>query len=258
MKYKLLLLDVDGTLVESRQGAMPTERVRLAVRSAQDKGVHVALVTGRAIYYAKDVILALGLQGPSVFNGGPDVMDVSTGAILHRRTISVEALRELVSLSVPFGYPIFTDADEYSTQILTQGDIIQEAEQFFVEAVQTKDAGRMVDALQSVKGVSALLASSWHVGDVVDIHVTHEHGTKRYGVEKLMRILGVRKEQVMGIGDGYNDLPMLEAAGFRVVMGQAPREVQAAADYVTGTLAQDGVAQAIEKFILTPNSDPRP
>ena len=51
---------------------------------------------------------------------------------------------------------------------------------------------------------------------------------------------------------------MLEAAGFRVVMGQAPREVQAAADYVTGTLAQDGVAQAIEKFILTPNSDPRP
>lgn len=54
----------------------------------------------------------------------------------------------------------------------------------------------------------------------------------------------------MGIGDGYNDLPMLEAVGCKVVMGQAPPEVKAVADYVTGTFEQDGVAEAVEKLIL--------
>lgn len=251
MKYKLLLLDVDGTVVASRPDALPSERVRRAVTSAQKKGVHVALVTGRAIYFTKEVIAALELHGPSVFNGGPDIIDVRSGEVLHRRTIAKESLKELVALALPFGYPIYTDSDEYSTQMLQPDDITQEAEQFFIEGVKTSDATHLVETLQSVKGVSVQMAVSWQEGDVTDIHVTHEHGTKRYGVEKLIELLGVSKNQTMGIGDGYNDLPMLEAVGLKVVMGQAPPEVKAVADYITGALDEDGVAEAIEKFILT-------
>ncbi|QQS18544.1 HAD family phosphatase [Candidatus Saccharibacteria bacterium] len=109
----------------------------------------------------------------------------------------------------------------------------------------------MVEAFNSVDGVSAQLASSWKDGDVMDIHVTNLHGTKRYGVEKLIQLLGVKKRNVMAIGDGYNDMPMLEAAGLKVAMGQAPPEVRSVADYVTSVLEEDGVAEAIEKFILS-------
>lgn len=249
-KYKLLLLDVDGTVVVSQPEALPSERVRRAVKLAQESGVHVALVTGRAIYLAKDVVAALELRGPSVFNGGPDIIDVTNGEVLYRKVLSVDSLRELVNLAMPFGYPVYTDTDEYSKQITSPNEIVDEAEQFFIEAAQTTDAAHMVEAFHSVRGVSAQLAGSWKHGDVIDIHVTHEHGTKRYGVEKLIELLGVCKDQTMGIGDGYNDLPMLEAVGFKVVMGQAPPEVQAVADYITGTLENDGVAEAIEKFIL--------
>lgn len=130
MKYKLLLLDVDGTVVASRPDALPSERVRRAVSLAQKKGVHVALVTGRAIYFAKEVIAALELRGPSVFNGGPDIIDVSSGEVLHRRTISETSLKELVALALPFGYPMYTDSDEYSTKIIQPDDIAQEADSF--------------------------------------------------------------------------------------------------------------------------------
>jgi hydroxymethylpyrimidine pyrophosphatase-like HAD family hydrolase len=84
----------------------------------------------------------------------------------------------------------------------------------------------------------------------MDIHVTHEHATKRYGVEQLTEMLSLPKEQVMAIGDGHNDMPLLEAAGLKVAMGNAPDEVKQLANYIAPTLADDGVAAAIEKFIL--------
>ncbi|QQS18545.1 HAD family phosphatase [Candidatus Saccharibacteria bacterium] len=101
-QYKLLLLDIDGTLVASKPNALPTKRVVQTVKAAQSFGVHVAVVTGRAIYFARDVVDSLGLVGPSVFNGGPVVIDLPSGRVIHRQTISVPRLQELVELALPF------------------------------------------------------------------------------------------------------------------------------------------------------------
>ena len=84
---------------------------------------------------------------------------------------------------------------------------------------------------------------------MVDIHVTHEHGTKRYGVERLIEMLDIHKDNVIAIGDSHNDLPLFEAAGLKIVMGNAPEEVKLIADFVTATLDEDGVAVAIEKYL---------
>lgn len=82
------------------------------------------------------------------------------------------------------------------------------------------------------------------------IYVTHREGTKAHGVRKLISMVGVAKEQVIGIGDGLNDLPLLENCDFKVAMGNAAPEVKRIADYVAPSVDRDGVAQTIEKFIL--------
>ena len=82
------------------------------------------------------------------------------------------------------------------------------------------------------------------------MEVTDREATKARGLETACRLLGVDMGQVMAIGDSGNDISSLRAAGLGVAMGNAPEEVLAAADVVTGTNVQDGAAQAIERYIL--------
>lgn len=249
MKYKLLLLDLDGTTVASSGDARPSQRVKEAVNKAQDYLV-VALATGRPFALAKPVIEEIGLQGPAVFNGGAEIVDMGSGKVLYRQLLEVPTLQELVRLALPFNYNLYSDSDQYGKPITDANKITEPAAKILVENVSTKDVGDILNQLNSVAGVSAHSTTSWGSGDVVDIHVTHELATKRHGVEKLIEMLGLSKAEVIAVGDGFNDMPMLEAAGRKVAMGNAPDEVKKVVDWVAPSLTEDGVAVTIEKFIL--------
>ena len=249
MNYEAVILDLDGTTVASREGSLPSQRVIDAVKKAQDK-VHVVVATGRPYSYAVPIIEVLGLTGPGVFNGGAELRESSTGEIIRRQIISKADMKELVRLSLPFGYDVYTDAEQYETPLKSPDDITEGASKLFIEAVRTNDAIHLLEELEAVELASAHPTTSWMEGDVVDIHVTHSSATKKHGVERIISLLNTTKARTMAIGDSHNDIPMLEAAGFKVVMGNAPEEVKAVADYVTATLENDGVAEAIEKFIF--------
>lgn len=249
MKYELLLLDLDGTTVASKGEALPSQRVIDAVGKAQDH-LKVAVATGRPYELAQPVIDKLGLTGPGVFNGGAEIIDMGTKEVLSRQLLSIETLQELVRLALPFGYNVYTDDDQYANALSAPDEITKPAAKLFIEAVTTSDAINVLEQLNGVPEASAHPTTSWEDGDVVDIHVTHEHATKRHGAEQLIAMLGLTKEQVIAIGDGHNDMPLLEAAGLKVAMGNAPDEVKQLADYVAPSLADDGVAATIEKYVL--------
>lgn len=249
MNYKLLILDLDGTTVEPRGDALPSERVIAAITAAKEK-LNVAVATGRPLPLAKHVIDALNLEGLGVVNGGAEIIDMKTGEIKYVKKIELNALRELVELCLPFGYRLFTSDDQYGTSLASARDATRDAEKLFIEAVASADAIRILEELEAVKGVAAHPTKSWTKGDVVDIHITHEEATKRFGVERLIDMLGLNKEDVIAIGDDHNDMPLMMAAGYKIAMGDAPEQVKAIADYVTGSLHDDGVAQAVEELIL--------
>ncbi len=246
--YKLLLLDLDGTTVASNRDALPSERVIRAVKEAQKK-LQVSIVTGRPKNFAQIVLDTLDIKGPSVFNGGAEVIDISSGELLHQQLLPIDTMREIVKIAIAFGVKIYDDKRQYDLAISDPGQIKEETAKLFIGHIPTKDAIHLVEELGAVDGATAHITTSWGEGDVVDIHIVHEHATKRYGAEKLMNILGIKKEETIAIGDGYNDLPMLEVAGFKVAMGNAPKEIKAVADYVAPTLENNGVAETIERFI---------
>ena len=254
MKYELLLLDLDGTTVESKSEALPSSRVIDAARRSVGH-IKIAVATGRPFEFAKPVIDKLGLEGLGVFNGGAQIIDMQTGKIMHNQQLDVITLRELTRLALPFGYSISTDTSQYSLVIKDQDDITDPAAKLFIEAVPTHVAIGMLEQLNGVPGATAHPTTSWKDGDVVDIHIVHEHATKRHGAERLIELLGLTKEQVIAVGDGHNDMPLLEAAGLKVAMGNAPDEVKALADYIAPSLADDGVADVIENFVLKQNKE---
>jgi hypothetical protein len=248
-KYKLLLLDLDGTTVASKENALPSHKVKEAVNQAKSK-LDVAIVSGRPFSLAKAVVDDLKLTGLGVFNGGAEIVDMQTGEIKSSKLLPVSVMRELFLVSHPFGYNVYSDEDQYSTPVMQPEQIKKDAAKFFIEEVANKDLVAILEELASVKQAAAHPTSSWGDGDVMDIHVTHEHGTKRYGVERLIKMLGVNKGEVIAIGDSHNDRPLLEAAGLKIAMGNAPNEIKDIADFVTTSLDEDGVAVAIDKFIL--------
>lgn len=250
MKYKALILDLDGTVVPSRRDGMPTERVKHAVRKASQH-VKVCVASGRPYDLCVHILQALEITDPCVVDGGAEIRDPKNGSFLFRRYIPPQAQRQVLKVCQRFNIPLASSEDQYGSNLLKNPDRIKgPVAKLFIDAVSNQTAIELLEELESIEGVAPHLASSWQSGDVVDIHITEAQATKKHGVEELIRILGIQKSEVIGVGDHHNDLPMLESVGLKVVMGNAPEEVKAAADFVAPSLQDDGVAAVIEQFIL--------
>jgi hydroxymethylpyrimidine pyrophosphatase-like HAD family hydrolase len=126
---------------------------------------------------------------------------------------------------------------------------IQSERVIYIMYVNIDDAERMVGEIRKIKGVDAHAMASWEEGKM-DVHVTHVNATKKNAMAELLRILNVKQENVMTVGDGGNDLPLFELSGFKVAMGNAGVMLKSAADEVTLSVDEDGLAVALEKYIV--------
>jgi HAD superfamily hydrolase (TIGR01484 family) len=249
MKYDLLLLDVDGTTVASEAGALPSPAVIAAVGQAREH-VHVALATGRPYAMARPVIDALGLDGPGVFNGGAEIVDMSSGKVLESRKIAVPALQEIARVALPFGYDVYNDDEEHAGKVASPKELTYPSAKLFIDSVDERQVAQLLQELNSITGVAAHAGSSWHGAEHTNIHITHELATKFHGVRRLMGRLGIDAAHAIGVADGHNDIPMLEAVGLKVVLGNGVQEAKNMADYIAPSLADDGVADVIHRYIL--------
>lgn len=252
-KYKALILDLDGTVVPSRRDGMPSEKVKRAIIAAQGK-VIVSIATGRPFILAEHILKELEIKYPCIVDGGAEIIDLATGRMLFKKYISPQKQVEVIEICKRFNIPVASSEDQYGSNLLNpNSEITKEAAKLFIDGVTKETALALLEEFEAVKGIAPHLASSWNQGDVVDIHITDALATKKHGVEELLRILNLKPEEVIGVGDHHNDLPLLSSVGLKVVVANAPKEVQAIADYVAPSLEDDGVADVIEKFILSPD-----
>ena len=112
--------------------------------------------------------------------------------------------------------------------------------------VPIADADILMKKLHEISDIIAHEVTSW-TPKHVDIHITHIEGTKKYALEQLLKLENVDKEYVMAAGDANNDLPLFAVAAYKVAMGNATQRLKDAADYVTDTVENDGLAKAIEE-----------
>lgn len=247
-KFKALIIDLDGTTVGPSFESMPSRAVEQAIKQAGET-VKISICTGRTFAVSKHVAQALDVHQPSIFNGGAEILDPLTGKALYQKLLTVAKQREVLEILKRFDYKIYSSNDEYFDNRSSK-EIDKRAAKLLVEAVPEDEAIHIIEELEAVPQISVYPVQAWHPGKVVAIHITDGVVNKKHAVEKLLKILKIPPEQAMAIGDGHNDLPLLAAVGFKVAMGNAPKELKAAADYIAPTFEEDGVAHAINKFIL--------
>ena len=269
MKYRFLVVDVDGTLLNSEHQV--SKRNLAALIKAQQMGVRVVIASGRPTYGLMPIArtLELGNYGGFIISyNGCQIIKADTGELLFERRISPEMLPYLEKKAKKNSFDIFTYHDD--TIVTNNPDnphIQREAEinglrlipeEHFSTAIDFSPSKCMLvsDDEESLVALEELWKR--RLKGSLDVFRSEPYflETVPTGVDKsnalavLMEQLGVPREEVMAIGDGPADYTLIQLAGLGVAMGQSTDSIKRCADYVTATNDQDGVALAVETAIL--------
>ncbi len=264
MEYKLIALDVDGTLFNSKREV--TQPVLAAIAAAKVKGVFVVISTGRGYQSAKHVIDLIG-AGPYVINyGGAQITDVRTGEIASITTLPAAPLKEAIELARSLGLHIhvydhigafYFDAESewskiYSERSLLTGKAVGD---LLGHKWDTPKALCVGDP-DAIKQAMSLFAERFKdrlrisTSDPCYIEINEPGTNKATALKKIEAMLGIRREEIIAVGDDLIDLEMIAYAGLGVCMANGVAAVKAVADYIAPSNDEDGVAHVIEKFIL--------
>lgn len=247
MKYKALFLDIDGTTVELG-GTEPTEPVTQAILRA-DALIHVCTATGRILSTALPVIDVLNLSGLCVISNGIQIYDPQGEKILQEISIQPDDVPFVLGVLRKYDLEIrYFDGivDRVYSDELVSPKILS----LYVENLNKEIAKKIIDDLTFLPEVSTHQMLTRRGTDVVGLEIAHVRATKQYGIAEVAKRLGISTHEIIGVGDGYNDFPLLMACGLKVAMGNAVPELKAIADFIAPTVEEDGVATVIEKFVL--------
>jgi Cof subfamily protein (haloacid dehalogenase superfamily) len=283
---KLLALDLDGTVLNSR-GKVSGRNLK-ALRDAEENGVYVTIATGRRFRDARPVAFQLGLNAPIITHNGTLTKHAETLETVSVRLIGPETIREILRVGREFGVDAMMSCDPHSKGTLyydrvsddnfplqkylewsrrlhgpegdaaivrvgSLADIIDDVETIHISFSGHCEPMSHLQIILSteLEDRAKVLATVYPQMDFTLLDILPPEVSKGFGLHNLARSLGLEPENVMAMGDNFNDLEMLEYAGTAVVMGNAAPELLENEKYLqTLSNDEDGVALAIEKYIL--------
>jgi hypothetical protein len=273
MDYKLICIDMDGTLLNDKKNI--SDRNLRTIKLAYDKGARIAVCTGRIFTSADFFSELLGVKSPVIASNGAYIIEKDRNEVVYKGILGFEKCNKLLSVFrrydiSPHYYTkdtIFTEKLIYSSKfyeavnktlpmdkqvkiklVKDWNEVFQKYEKEIFKGIAVDDD---LDKIQKAKNVLINMGDFEVVSSRYDnFEVMNKGVSKGSAVKILANYYGITREQVICIGDSENDISMIKFAGLGVAMGNGDDDVKAAAGYVTDDNNCDGVAKAIEKFVL--------
>ncbi len=276
MKIKLLALDIDGTLLNSRGEVSARNRARIA--EVRSRGVLIALVTGRRFRSARPIVQDLNLDSPLISHNGALTKDVATLRTINYYPLEIEVAREVIRLGRECGVDmvccdepdglgvmviegvsaenkaLHRYLDKYRDSVIEVPDLLEYLDH---EPIQIMFSGRCAPMdefaayLQAVtNGRIQLFKTRYLAADLTILDALSPKASKGAGLAAVARAHRIERDEIMAIGDNHNDLTMLRFAGQAVVMENAETELKQLGFALTSSNEEDGVAEAIERYLL--------
>lgn len=267
--YKMLVVDIDGTLVDS-DGNISSED-REAVAKARSLGIRVSLSTGRGIKASLSVIDQLALDGYHIFYDGAMVSSLREGKEIFAQPLSQVVVADMIDFAHRHDVDLeffsvthyFAERETWSTEAhrdffgveATMVDFNKLREERIIKGgLVTTNPAEVAKANEFCRHFEGRLHFSFArtpaYPGVDFINIIAPDVSKGKALEVLVSHLGLSLTEVMAVGDGTNDISLLTSAGLGVAMGNAKDEVKAVASHVTLDVDHSGLAAAINKFLL--------
>lgn len=276
MNYKLVSLDLDGTLLGT--DTTISSRSARVLERADALGIRIVINTGRI--FAEAERLTRGLRSISAIasSNGAYIVDLSTRDVIFERPLGLATIEEVIRELESSG--VFYCAYGHGAIFLRRGllpksrDVVPEGEGRFCDIAPVDDAGWQTGRLGIPvyklnvldRNLDAIARLRDRLGKRTDIELS---GSSPYNLEVTARgvnkgaalrffgnLWGIERRETAAIGDGENDIPMFKGAGLSIAMGDAPETVHDAALRITGTPREEGVATAVEDWVLASLSGP--
>lgn len=273
MRYQLLAVDIDGTLVNSRDELTPATRE--AIGRATAAGIHVVLATGRRYARSRQFVQSLGLDVPLVTASGALVKDPITHKTLYRAEFDPRALRALLRLLARHGHDPIVNGDThtegfdfyYTCEAASRAELAEYLEvnaglgRLWPDMVENPPpdlyAGFVIGRLNEMLELETTIQEN--VPGALSTHVMRSPrysgylcefspagATKWSAVRRLADAWTIPVEAICAVGDDVNDIPMIRAAGLGVAMGNAVPPVKAVADRIAPSHDDDGLVDVVE------------
>lgn len=272
MKYKLIAIDMDGTLLNSLHEI--SDRNKIAIKTAAEKGIKIVITTGRIFTSAKFYANLLGIETPIISCNGAYIREFRENNIIYDSPINLDDCINVLNEAEKSGiyYHLYDSQNFYVKElkysslkyskwnsqqkpedrinIHVDPNLIQtlKREKPKIYKIVLMDENKetlsnLKNVIKSIRNIE--IDSSWYN----NLEVMNKGVSKGNALKNLCNILGINSNEVVAIGDNYNDMSMFEFSGYSIAMGNAEKEVKVMADYITDTNDNDGVAKAIEKLI---------
>lgn len=263
-KYRLIAADLDGTLLDDTYRIMP--ELLAAIDAARSQGTDLAVATGRLYPSALPFARELKVTLPIIASNGAVVKDPATGELISQvtldRALAIEALnltenataQRFVNVQDAF----YTDAAEEASRKYSEALKINFVRRVPLQDVITTDPIMVVirDSESEISRLTRILAE--HFGDRVYmanskpffIDINNPAVSKGAALRDLCRRLGIAPEEVIAVGDGWNDREMFQEAGLGAAVSNAPESLREHADYVCENQSFHGVIEVIRRFVL--------
>lgn len=269
MNYKLLLIDVDGTLLG--KGAYPSRRVTEAIAAAKAKGVLVSLNTGRPPEACYHLLNHLDLDQLHIFFDGAAVVEWPHNEIIFLQALPPHAGQRLIELARE--HDLFLEIYAHDFYFIEKDGPLadHQREKLQLNPIVT-DLMSLINRVKIVKGqllavdeaekrradiitaeMEKLCKMSWSLDGTNGIYfgnAVSRHVTKANALKDMLDYIRLDRAEILAIGDSFNDISVFEIAGTCVAMGNSPDQLKQMADWTAPSVEDDGVAAAIEKYIL--------
>ncbi|MFD2044959.1 Cof-type HAD-IIB family hydrolase [Ornithinibacillus salinisoli] len=242
-EVKLVALDMDGTLLNMDEEV--TDYTKQVITQALDKGIHVVLSTGRWLQSCYPYAETLNLSSYLVTCNGGEIWTMKK-ELLEQHLLDASTVEKMWQLGEEIGVKMWM----ISTENVYHGERPEDFFQhrwlkFGCDSFDKDKLDRMVKELSYMNGLE--LTNSLPT----NIEVNPKGVSKASALKKVCRELGITMDHVMAVGDSLNDIKMIQEAGVGVAMGNAQDAIKKVANYVTDTNNNNGVAKAIERFVLS-------